>query len=376
MRRSFWRVKMSEAEHVARRWDDSEWTHGTPKDFWAYHPIIQAYIHANISPHSADMLDWLKRTFLPDTTVPLGLSICCGMGAGDRQALAANVCSQLEGFDISPKSIEIARQRATEAGFGARVHYWVDDANAFTLAENRYDIVLAFGAIHHIETLERLCEQLKRGLKPGSLIFMNEFVGPSRFQWTAEQLELINRVMAVLPPAWRRADRVEAVAEADVIDSDPSEAVRSDEIIELFCRHFELVDCCDMGGGLLMPLWEKGMIPDTFLQNSLADRQVVVKLLILLDELLAEHSIVPSNFAQLVFRNRPPSPGNPQVSRRLSAQSPARKQWTNMWLPDTHFVELTPWWHLPHKAWYILRKEGVSTLAAEIRSYLWWLRTR
>ncbi|HEX6387726.1 MAG TPA: class I SAM-dependent methyltransferase [Anaerolineae bacterium] len=367
---------MSETERVARRWDDSEWTHGTPKDFWAYHPIIQAYIHANISPQAADMLDWLKRTFLPGTTVPVALSICCGTGAGDRQALAAGVCSQLEGFDISPRSIEIARQRAGEAGFGGRVHYWVDDANTFTLAENRYDIVLAFGAIHHIEALERVCQQLKRGLKPGSLIFMNEFVGPARFQWTPAQLELINRVMAILPPAWRRANRVEAVPVADVIASDPSEAVRSDKIIDIFCQHFELLDFCDMGGGLLMPLWERGLIPDVFLQSSPADRQVVVKLLILLDELLAEHHIIPSNFAQLVFRHRPPSPGNQQVSRRLSAQSPARKQWTDMWLPGTQFTELTPWWRLPFKAWQILRKEGLSSLTAEVRSYLRWRTSR
>lgn len=50
-----------------------------------------------------------------------------------------------------------------------------------------------------------------------------------------------------------------------------------------------------MGGALLMPLWEKGLIPTIFLENTLADRQVIVKLLILLDELLAEHAIVPSS---------------------------------------------------------------------------------
>jgi O-antigen biosynthesis protein len=369
-------MNMSEAEQVARRWDESEWTYGAPKEFWGSHPIIQAYIHANISPHSADMLDWLKKTFLPDTTLPLALSIGCGMGAGDRQALAASVCSKLEGFDISPNSIEIAQQRAAEAGFADRVHYWVDDANTCTLEENRYDIALAFGAIHHIAALERLCEQLKHGLKPDSLIFMNEFVGASRFQWTTAQLDLINRVMAVLPPSWRQSKEVGVVPEAEVIASDPSEAVRSDEILDIFGRHFELVDFCDVGGGLLMTLWEKGLIPDMFLDNSLADRQVIVKLLILLDELLAEHAVVPSNFAQLVFRNRPPSPASRPPTRRLSVHSSARTQWTGMWAPDTYFVESRPWWSLPSKAWNILRRDGVSTLVAETRSYLRWRQAR
>lgn len=131
-----------------------------------------------------------------------------------------------------------------------------------------------------------------------------------------------------------------------------------------------------MGGALLMPLWEKGLIPTIFLENTLADRQVIVKLLILLDELLAEHAIVSSNFAQLVFRNRPPSPASQPVARRLAAQSPARAQWTGMWLPHTQHLELTPWLRLPPRAWRVVRQKGLRALLAEMRSYLRWLRQR
>jgi O-antigen biosynthesis protein len=372
------KIAVTESEQVAQRWDENEWVAGTPKDYWACHPIIQEYIHAHISPNADHMLDQLKKTFFFDTTLPLALSIGCGMGAGDRQALAAGLCSRLDGFDLSPKSIEMARQHAEQAGFGDRVRYWVDDANTLTLPENHYDIALAFGAVHHIKELERLCEQLERTLKPDSLIFMHEFVGPARFQWSDEQLEVMNRVMAILPAAWRRREIIERLPEAEVIASDPSEAVRSDEIIELFSRHFEIIDIWDVGGGFLMPLWERGTNPDILLQSSPEDRQIIVKLLILIDELLAEHAIIPSNFAQLVFRNRRPTAGS-QPTRRLSAHGPARRRWTDLWLPPAMFEPVvkqpTPWWRLPYKAWQISKAGGVSSLVTEAKNYVRWLRS-
>lgn len=323
-------------ERVARRWDKSEWARGIPRRHWSHHPIIDAYINANIIPYAGNMLEWLSRNFLEDGPRERAISLCCGSGLCDRQALAAGVCCHLDGFDISPVSIRIAREEAVKAGLGGRVRYWVDDANTITLEENRYDIALSIGAMHHVEALEHVCGQLRRALKPGSYIFINEFVGPRRFQLTVQQLEIINRVMAVLPPSWRRSRYVTSPLMESMIEGDPSEAIRSDEVVSVLCDNFELVDCCDYGGGLLMPLWERGIIPEVFMEDRGVERQVIIKLMILIDELLAEHGIVTSNFAQLVLRNRPPVPGR-TVTKRLSVKSSDRSRWVERWLPGTVF---------------------------------------
>mgnify|MGYP001093621423 CR=1 FL=1 len=326
---------MVDLKRVADRWEHSEWARGIPKEYWSHHPIIDDYINANIIPFATTLPDWLARNFLQNKPCERALSVCCGTGTQDRQALAAGVCQYLEGFDVSTGSLEYAQQEAIKAGFGDRVRYWVADVNTIVLPESHYDLALVFGALHHVDQLERLCGQLRRALKPGSLIFVNEYVGPPRFQWRDDQLEIINRAMAVLPESWRRTLQVYRIDPADVIKEDPSEATRSDEIIPILCDNFELVDYCDYGGALLFPLWGSGMLPDVFIDDSSADKQVIIKLMILMDELIAEHNLVPSPFAQLVLRNQPPVPGQSIAPNRLSTNSPDRNRWVQRWLVGT-----------------------------------------
>ena len=363
---------MTDLERVAKRWENSEWATGIPKDYWSHHPLIDAYINANIIPHATTLPEWFARNYPSESPRERALSVCCGTGTGDRQALAADVCQYLEGFDISSGSIEFARQEAVKAGFGDRVHYWVDNVNTITLEENRYDLAFIFGALHHVDALEYLCEQLRRTLKPGGYIFINEYVGPPRFQWDSKQLEIINRVMSILPTAWRRSPQVLPPNKEDVIRDDPSEATRPDEIIPVLCENFELVDYCDYGGALLFPLWGSGIIPDVFMEDKKVDKQVIIKLLIMIDELLAEHQIVPSIYAQLVLRNQTPIPGQRIAPNRLSANSPDRKRWVERWLPGGEIeqaIQTSRRW--PFKtAWRILREHGVRVLARETVRYL------
>jgi SAM-dependent methyltransferase len=363
---------MSNIQRVAERWEHSEWATGIPKDYWSHHPIIDAYINANIIPFATTMPEWFAKNYLTAGPCERALSVCCGTGTMDRQALAAGVCRHLEGFDISSGSLEFAQQEAEKAGFGDRVRYWVDNANTITLEENRYDLALVFGALHHVDALERLCSQLRHSLKPGSYIFVNEYIGPPRFQWSPQQLEIINRVMAVLPPEWRRAEQVIPPNPEDVIKGDPSEATRSDEIISILCNNLDLVDYCDYGGALLMPLWANGINPDTFMEDKKIDRQVIIKLLILIDEMLAEHKIVPSAYAQLVLRNQAPAARQNIAPNRLSVNSPDRNRWVKRWLPTgERSSPAAPRRHWPFKtAWQILREHGLLVLFRETISYL------
>lgn len=368
-------AQQEDAERIADRWDDSEWATGVPVDYWSVHPIIEAYIGSTITPFEGAMQTWFTKTFLQGKACERALSVCCGMGMGDRQAISAGLCKYLEGFDISTGSINYAKNEAQKAGMAAQMHYWVADANTIELEEERYDVALAFGALHHVENLEHMSQQLRRAVKPDGYILVNEYVGPKRLQWTDEQLTIINRVMEIMPPQWRRSARVERPNEAHMIAGDPSEAVRADEVVSVLSQYFEVVDHADYGGGLLMPLWSQGIIPRVFLEDSHADKQVIIKLLVMIDELLVEHGIAPSNYGQVVLRNRPPAQSQ-QVATRTPINTPARHMWTSMWLPGTQFAHATPPWRLPLKAWRVLQTQGASALRDEVKQYLQWIQSR
>ena len=44
-----------------------------------------------------------------------------------------------------------------------------------------------------------MLDRLAAMLEPGGLLFVEDFVGPARFQWTDAQLEAINRLLSRLP---------------------------------------------------------------------------------------------------------------------------------------------------------------------------------
>jgi SAM-dependent methyltransferase len=139
---------------------------------------------------------------------------------------------------VAPGAIEKARAAAERAGL-LHVRYSVADGNELTLEPGLYDVAFGVHSIHHIERLERVFEQVARSLRTGGLFFMNEFVGPTRFQWSDRQLEVVNGLLRAIPAPFRRStvsgerkEQVPRPSVAEMIAADPSEAVRSAEILD------------------------------------------------------------------------------------------------------------------------------------------------
>jgi len=127
-------------------------------------------------------------------------------------------------------------------------------------------------AVHHIRELEHFYSQLHRALKPGALFVMNEFVGPNQFQWTDRQLELATDLLRRIPEHYRRSlvsGHLKSRATRQTISHmnavDPTEAVRSADIVPLLNSQFDLVERVDYGGTLLNLVLEEiaGNFQDT-----------------------------------------------------------------------------------------------------------------
>ena len=94
---------------------------------------------------------------------------------------------------------------------------------------------------------------------PSGYFVLDEFIGPSKFQWTDEQLDAINTALQRMPMEFRRglvapfipkgAVRRPSIAEMNA--GDPSEAARSGEILDVLARFFEIVEFRGYGGSLL-----------------------------------------------------------------------------------------------------------------------------
>ena len=128
-------------------------------------------------------MEWFARRYVPQPLAagPLGR---LRHGTARARRLRQGHLRADRGRGLLPEAIAEARRGAEEAGLARRLEYRVEDINAIRLPARRYDIVFFHGSLHHIRNVEHVLEQVRRALKPGGLLFLDEYMGPARSEWT------------------------------------------------------------------------------------------------------------------------------------------------------------------------------------------------
>ena len=221
---------------------------------WMYaidHPRLRAGLYDTYLG-GLDPFSWM-RARMP---APARHALEIGCGGGDLAfgLIEAGTCERIDAFDIAEGAIMAAQARVRELGLPT-LRFHLLDGNTWLTARNQYDFVYASHALHHIENLEHLFAQVAAALRPGGVVFASDYVGPSRMQYADAHLAAMNAALATLPEA-KRLDRFGVLKTAIqrrpvelYLQHDPSEAVRSAEIIPVMRRFFD-VEVVPMGMSL------------------------------------------------------------------------------------------------------------------------------
>ncbi len=281
---------------------------------WMAHPRVIARLnHKATGDEGKDVYIHLKDTLaglgwrLPVARVA---SLGCGFGALERGFASIQMASHIDGYDIADGAIAGARAAAAAAGLD-NLHYHVADLERLELPEASYDLIFGFQSVHHISDLDRLCRMVRRALRPGGVFHLHEYVGPDRFQWTDAQLSHMNGFLLTLPERYHRLpDGIvrgprERPLAADVIACDPTEAVRSSQIVATVERHFKVLARHDLGGALL----HIGLsdIAQNFDPDNPVDMAHLNRFFALEDRLMAE-GVIGSDFLVMTVL-KPEEPG-------------------------------------------------------------------
>jgi len=160
--------------------------------------------------------------------------------------------------------------------------------------------------LHRRPDLDTVLDRIAAMLEPGGLLFVEDFIGPARFQWTDAQLDVINRLLARLPPELlidltaedgRQKRRVERPALAGLIAQGSNEAISSKEIVPGLDARFERVEFCAYGGAVFHQLFSRIM-------GNFADRPDLVAVLMEVDALLTDAGTLSSDYVWGVWRRR------------------------------------------------------------------------
>jgi SAM-dependent methyltransferase len=114
------------------------------------------------------------------------LDAACGSGYG--AAMLAENATAVVGCDISPEAIEYARRvYGASKGGALRVEYCEADCFALPFPSARFDLVVAFEIIEHLENPEAFLKEMDRVLGPAGLLLVST---PNRLYYTEERGEI------------------------------------------------------------------------------------------------------------------------------------------------------------------------------------------
>ena len=326
---------------------------------WIQNAIVTGRLYSLISGgRSSDhWLHWLLTEYFRDAPpFNRSLSICCGDGAHELDLHRSKKVRFVRGFDISEGAVALARDKFLSAGVPQNAFLFeVNDANNLHM-QDRFDLMLSIGALHHVTELEDLLDKMAAMLEPGGYFVINEFVGPNRFQWTARQSEIINGVLASLDPyylkAGVRAEYVPTPVE-EMLRIDPSEAVRGEDIMQLVRERFQVEYETHFNGTLMHPLYP--LLNAGLGNQGSRDFDSIVRLVLYFEDLLIRTGVLPSDFTFMICRPKghaDASPGTPAVTS-LPAPTPPTTRFVGCldscsltvvsgWAVDTHRPNRTP----------------------------------
>ncbi len=260
-------------------------------------------------PDGRDRFQHFIHKYFPDgASVERVLTLGCGGGEFERGLAQYHFAREHDAYDIAEGAIRKAVEAARKAGL-THIRYEVADLNRVVLEPDRYDVVFGLSAIHHISALEYLYAQVRESLKSGAFFFLDEFIGASQFQWSDAQLEVANQVLTGLPEQFRRSlacpGQIKTTVSRPTVESmnagDPSEAIRSAEIVPLLKAYFEVIEFKGYGGSLLHLVMEG--IAGNFVPGAPLATEWVERLSAMEDQLILEGRLA-HDFAVIIARKR------------------------------------------------------------------------
>jgi len=270
---------------------------------WLDHPLVSRHYRARGLIEGLPWETWAGHRL--GRPAQRSLDLGCGSGMKSRAVFEAGSTLETDGIDVSEDRIAEAERLRLERGIPGR--FQVADVNTASLPPNTYDLIFSSHSLHHFLELEHVMAEVHEALTPEGLFILEEFTGPTQFQWTDRQIEVVRMLMEMLPEGLRRL-RWNAVKPyegrptvEDVVAASPFESIRSAEIVPLFHRFFRVVELRRLGGTIQHLLYN-GIVHNFTLDRR--DACDFVQAILDVEDALIDSSMLPSDFMLLVGMRR------------------------------------------------------------------------
>ena len=242
---------------AAKHWSAKRASDGSR---WWMHPAIHRHINRIVCGKAIDGahqgFTQQIRNRMPKGGFVRGLSVGCGSGGKEMKLILQGIVETFDLFEIGEGRRAQIEAKAEEFGVRDRVAIHIGDAFETDLARE-IDLIYWNNALHHMFNVHQAVAWSHKALRNGGLFAMDDFVGPTRFQWPAADLETAFRVREMLPAHYLRHPKnpsvplsrtVERPSIDHMMQTDPTEAADSESILGAVQKIFANAEIIPTGG--------------------------------------------------------------------------------------------------------------------------------
>lgn len=246
----YWSAQYSKTRTLTTRWWESE---------YIVRRINRRVCGEALPGLSSGLHRVAAQRFAGQVPFARGVSIGCGTGSKERDLIRNGLVQHFTLFELSSVAVEQGRAQAEQAGLAQNMTFRVEDGLAVETREGVYDVVYWNNALHHMFDVKAALEWSWRVLRQGGVLLMDDFVGPTRMQWSDRLLEINSAVLAALPQQYLRhpmrpdlmiATRAQRTPLSVFMAQDPSECADSGNILPELMRIFPDAWVHKTGGGI------------------------------------------------------------------------------------------------------------------------------
>jgi ubiquinone/menaquinone biosynthesis C-methylase UbiE len=295
----------SDAEKVKNTWSI---TNIPPTNWWDIPAVQSRWNYLVSGDRDIDYNQYISEKYFKEKHALQALSLGCGGGERELRWAETNKFNLIDAYDLSSERIDYATKIANHSSYGKRLNYQVGNIYEIDIKNDYYDVIFAEQSLHHFSPLKDLLVKIDRTLKVDGCFILNEFVGPTRFQWTNRQLEIVNSLLDMFPDKYKKIwnsnlikPKVIKHSQLSMILRDPSEAIESFNILPLLHEIFDVVELKGYGGSILHLLF--GGIAHHFLTPD-NEAQELLRLCFEMEDFLIKTGEVNHDFVVAICKKR------------------------------------------------------------------------
>lgn len=241
-------MKESVEKKVAEHWNT---IHKRKRVRWWHMPTIIREINRRVCGEPLDRISAgairLAQDIAGDRRFYRGVSVGGGSGSKEMMVLESGLVEHFTIYELSDQRIEAGQAAAEKRGLTSRIRFEKGNALKEVREKGCFDFVHWNNALHHMFNVRKAIAWSKHVLTDNGMFYMDDYVGPNRFQWSSTSLDIASGIRSRMAERYLRREgesealvpmKIKRPSRLRIIREDPSEAPDSVRIVRQLEHQF------------------------------------------------------------------------------------------------------------------------------------------